>query len=89
MTDVETSPGLEKANLAPYQTRVVEEGRELATRISALEAYLSKGAPGASPAEHAVMYTQLAAMKTYSGALFQRSVLWVREGKLRNPSEAS
>jgi hypothetical protein len=85
----ETAPGLEKVSLQPYQQRLVEEGAELFTRVKALEQFLGKGAPGASPNEQALLYAQLSAMKKYHDALFQRTVLWAREGKLKNPMEAT
>lgn len=85
MNPFETSPGLEQVDLKPYQRRVIEEGRELRGRIGALEAFLGGGGAGASSHEQSVMYEQLSAMKKYYSSLMSRSMLWVREGKLKVP----
>lgn len=85
MNTFETSPGLEQVDLQPYQRRVIQEGRELKGRIGALEAFLGGGASGASIPEQAIMYEQLSAMKKVYASLMARSMLWVKEGKLRVP----
>ena len=85
MNPFETGPGLEQVALQPYQQRVISEATELATRIKALEAFIAKGSPGASSEERAAIFDQLSGMNKYREALFSRTVIWAREGKVVPP----